>query len=97
MAAHTPPLTLHHTDVPSPTAPPGSSCAGQTPIHGCPTQTVQEKGFQTETGHSRAVPVAAEQSLGVVQDSHGTGPSGSASLAVSVPRGSGVSFSAPAQ
>lgn len=69
MAAHTSSLTLHHTVVPSPMASPGPSCAGQTLIHGCPRRPFRKGGFRPssatdeETVLTRAVPVAAEQSL----------------------------------
>lgn len=69
VAAHTSSLTLHRTVVPSPTASPGSSCAGQTLIHGCPHRPFRKRDFRPpsatgkETVHTRAAPVAAEQSL----------------------------------
>lgn len=87
---HTPRPTLQHTALPSPTASPGSSRAGQTLIHGCPRRPFT-KGIsnhqvqQAETVHRRAAPWLLGSVWGDVQGSQGTGPSGSVSLAVSVP------------
>lgn len=62
--------TAPHTVVPSPMASPGPPCAGQTLIHACPHRQFGKRGFRPssatgkETVHTRAAPVAAEQSLG---------------------------------